>query len=66
VIDVAALFRRQAAWQKTRASLSWPEKIRLAEQIRESITGLKAGAPRQTKADRRDPQPPSRARDEKI
>ena len=28
---------KQARWQQSRRALSWPEKIRLAEKIRESI-----------------------------
>ena len=28
---------RQAQWQKSRQSLSWPEKIRLAEQALEVV-----------------------------
>ena len=27
----------RAAWQASRQSLSWPEKIRLAEQLRDSL-----------------------------
>ena len=33
---------RQADWQKARQTLSWPEKIRLAEKIRESVRLLRA------------------------
>ncbi len=39
--DVQELLRRQAAWQKTRQHLSWPEKLRLAQRIRESIATLR-------------------------
>ena len=35
--DIQQLLRRQAEWQKSRKSLSWPEKIRMAEAIRESV-----------------------------
>jgi hypothetical protein len=31
------LFERQAAWQKSRARLSWPDKIRQAETLREAL-----------------------------
>jgi hypothetical protein len=37
VNDVQQLLRQQAAWQKARRNLSWPEKIRLAQKIRESV-----------------------------
>jgi len=39
--DVLELLRRQARWQKSRQALSWPEKIRLAQQIRDSIRTLR-------------------------
>ncbi len=42
MIDVKQLLARQAEWQKRRRSMSWPEKIRMAEEIRESIMWLKA------------------------
>ena len=32
---------RQTAWQASRARLSWPEKIRLAESMRDSILALR-------------------------
>ena len=35
--DVRRLFERQAEWQKARGSLSWPEKVRMAEAMREVI-----------------------------
>jgi hypothetical protein len=31
------LFSRQADWQRSRRSLSWPEKIREAERVRTSL-----------------------------
>ena len=34
--EIEALLARQARWQKARRELSWPEKIRMAEQIRAS------------------------------
>jgi hypothetical protein len=33
---------QQAAWQKTRRALSWPEKIRQAERMRQSIDALRS------------------------
>jgi len=35
--DGRKLFERHAAWQKERAKLPWPEKIRLAESLRETL-----------------------------
>ncbi len=35
-------FERQADWQKTLRTLSWPEKVRMAEKVRESIKQLRA------------------------
>lgn len=39
--DVRALLERQARWQKSRKTLSWAEKVRMAEAIRESIHRLR-------------------------
>jgi hypothetical protein len=35
--DIRRLLERQAEWQKARAGLSWPEKIRMAEAMRETL-----------------------------
>jgi len=35
--ELRDVFRRQAEWQKKRVSLSWPEKIRLAEGAQETL-----------------------------
>lgn len=40
--SLEAMLKRQAHWQKSRQSLSWPEKIRMAEQVRESVKQLRA------------------------
>ena len=40
--DVEDMLKRQAEWQKGRQSLTWPEKIRMAERVRESIKQLRA------------------------
>lgn len=42
--DIRDLVERQARWQRGRAALPWPEKIRLIEMIHESIKALRAGA----------------------
>lgn len=34
---------RQARWQKNRMALSWPEKVRQAEALRDSIMVLRSG-----------------------
>jgi len=35
------LFSRQAQWQRSRRSLSWPEKIREAERLRPSLEAFR-------------------------
>ena len=42
MIDSAELLARQARWQHSRGALSWPEKIRLVEAIRESVLRWRA------------------------
>jgi hypothetical protein len=39
--EIQELLERQARWQKTRRDLPWPEKIRMAEKIRESARQLR-------------------------
>ena len=39
--DMRDLFERQAAWQAGRRHLSWPEKVRIAEAMRESLAGFR-------------------------
>ena len=39
--DVRRLFERQAEWQRARRGLSWPEKVRMAEAMREAILQLR-------------------------
>lgn len=41
--DLQRLFEAQAAWQRRRAELSWSEKIRIAEVMRESARRLRRG-----------------------
>lgn len=41
VTDMRELFERQAAWQARRRSLSWAEKLRMVEAVRESIIRLR-------------------------
>ena len=42
--DIRRLVERQARWQRARRALPWPEKIRIAEMIRESASHLRAKA----------------------
>jgi hypothetical protein len=42
MIDIQELFRRQAEWQKSRKSLSWSEKIRMVERMRDDVLKLRA------------------------
>jgi len=44
--DIRRLLEKQTLWQKSRKALTWPEKIRMAERVRESILQLRAGSPR--------------------
>jgi hypothetical protein len=44
--ELQKVFEAQAAWQRSRAALSWPEKIRIAEAMRESARQLRC--PRST------------------
>ena len=39
--DMRHSLERQAEWQKTRNRLSWPEKVRMAEAVRESLRQLR-------------------------
>jgi hypothetical protein len=39
--EVPERLKKQAQWQKTRRDQSWPEKVRLAEAIRESLERLR-------------------------
>ncbi len=39
--DLEHMLERQAQWQKSRQSLTWPEKIRMAERVRESVGQLR-------------------------
>jgi hypothetical protein len=54
--DVHRMLEKQAQWQKARKALSWPEKIRMAELIRESVIQLRATGRRELR--RRPPASP--------
>ena len=36
MLDVMQMLERQKAWQVSRRLLSWPEKLRMAEALREA------------------------------
>lgn len=56
--DMRELFERPAAWQAGRRGLSWPEKVRMAEAIRESLVRLRDMRSIDPKTDRaRSPKP---------
>jgi hypothetical protein len=38
--DIHRLLERQSEWQKRRKDLSWPEKIHMAEAMRETVLGF--------------------------
>ncbi|MDP9194015.1 MAG: hypothetical protein M3P06_20155 [Acidobacteriota bacterium] len=42
--ELQEMLERQARWQQAQRSLSWPEKIRMAEAAREGIAQLRASA----------------------
>lgn len=39
--DASADLTRQAAWQKARRDLPWPEKVRMVLVMRESVAALR-------------------------
>jgi hypothetical protein len=47
--DSRKLLQRQAAWQKRRKVLSWAEKIRMAERVREDAAKLRSTGSKNTK-----------------
>ena len=40
MFDVKTMLERQARWQHSRAKLSWTEKLRMAEILRESALAM--------------------------
>jgi hypothetical protein len=38
--EIEQLLERQARWQQSRANLSWAEKLRLAETLRDAALAL--------------------------
>ncbi len=52
--NIQKLLARQAAWQKSRTALPWPQKIRLAEAMLPTIKALRASNKPKQKLNRRD------------
>jgi hypothetical protein len=42
MFDVKTMLERQARWQKSRAKLSWTEKLRMAEILREAALAMRS------------------------
>jgi len=47
--DIRHLLERQSEWQKARGSLSWPEKIRMAEAMRETLRQFRGMSSREAR-----------------
>ncbi len=55
--DVEDMLKRQAEWQQSRKALPWPEKLRMAAAVRESILLLRGAGKRPEPSDSKsDPQ----------
>lgn len=39
--DLSTLLKRQAEWQRTLRDISWPEKLRMAARVRDSVIKLR-------------------------
>lgn len=57
--DLQKLFETQAAWQRTRVQLPWPEKIRMAELMREAARTLRGESAGFTERAARGAMPPT-------
>ena len=44
MVDLDELFHRQAEWQKSRARLSWSEKLEMAAVLRDAALALRRPA----------------------
>ena len=42
--DIRAMLTRQAEWQKSRAGMSWADKLRASRSLRRSIQSLRKHA----------------------
>ena len=43
--DVSKILDKQAKWQASLRDLPWPEKVRMAAKIRDSVLLLRGGKP---------------------
>jgi hypothetical protein len=50
--DNQSLLERQSEWQKNRACLSWPEKIRMAETAQETLRRFRSLANEQPRREK--------------
>ena len=39
--ELSAMFERQAVWQRSRARMSWTDKLRLAGELRKAAIALR-------------------------
>ena len=46
--DAKKLLEKQARWQRSRKKLSWEEKIRIAEAVREDVAKWRAASAKHT------------------
>lgn len=60
--DIAELLKRQAEWQKSLKDLTWEEKVRMAERVRDCVAQLKRAKARRPDGSM-EPQPESSSKD---
>ena len=48
--ELSTMFERQAAWQRSRAKLSWTEKLRLAAKLRDVALSMRRPVSRERHA----------------
>jgi len=56
--DVKHILQRQAAWQKGRAAFPWPDKIRMAGEMREAMRQLRTSRNKTPRSDNDKPAEP--------
>ena len=42
--DLSSMLERQAAWQRSRAHMSWTDKLRFAVELRKAVVSLRNSA----------------------
>jgi hypothetical protein len=50
--DNQSLFERQSGWQRDRVCLSWPDKIRMAETVQETLRRFRSLATEQARREK--------------